>query len=119
MMRARVRVVADVEASNPYTRPRLYRAGDELEMILRGRAGEPLSAVSWWSSTDVDGAYILPADAVTVLEALGPTWVKCGECDAGGRIERDDDGLAYVDVGAVIAQRRRAAKTIPHQPGRS
>ncbi|MFJ8849350.1 hypothetical protein [Streptomyces sp. NPDC102437] len=110
MMRARVRVVADVAASNPYTRPRVYRAGDELEMLLRGIPGEPMNSAQWWSSADVNGAYILPFEAVAVLEPLGPTWVKCGWCEAGGRIERDDDGLAYVDVGSRIAQRRRAAK---------
>lgn len=111
MMRARVRVTADVEAVNAYSGSRTYREGEELEMILRGTPGEPLADACWWSSTDVDGAYILPSDAVAVIDPLGPAWVRCGGCGSGGQIERDDDGLARVDVGGGIVKRRRAATT--------
>ncbi|MEW2568325.1 hypothetical protein [Streptomyces sp. NPDC047070] len=107
MIRGRVRVIADVEVGNtdPHSR-RKYRAGEELEMILRGHPGEPLSSASWWSSTDVDLAHILAGDQVEVLDMLGPTWVKCGGCGAGGEILRHERDLPYLDVGGRIAQQR-------------
>ncbi|MFE5662441.1 hypothetical protein ACFQ7W_00725 [Streptomyces niveus] len=109
-MEARVRIVADLEAANPYGLPRKYRAGEELNMILRGQAGEPMSAANWWSSTDIDNAYIIPSDAAVPLERPAPIWVRCGACDKGGRIEDSADGIATVDVGGRIAKQRRASE---------
>jgi hypothetical protein len=109
MIRGRVRIAADAEVGNVTGGSRMYRAGEEVEMILRGQEGEPLSAAAWWSSTNVDGAYILAADQVQVLELKGPYYVKCGDCGAGGQIERGDDGLPYLDVARRIAQQRTGA----------
>ncbi|MFJ8388584.1 hypothetical protein ACIQ9Q_29485 [Streptomyces sp. NPDC094438] len=110
MIRGRVRIVADVKVGNVDPgRHRQYRAGEELTMILRGQEGEPLSAASWWSSLDVDGAYILKADDVEVLEMLGPYWVTCGGCGAGGQIEEENE-RAYLDVEGRIARQQRTSK---------
>jgi hypothetical protein len=110
MICGRVRIAADVEVGNTVGGSRAYRAGEEVDMILRGQPGEPLSAAAWWSSTNVDGAYILAADQVEVLELKGPYYAKCGDCGAGGQIETGDDGLPYLDVGGRIAQQRTAAR---------
>jgi len=117
MILARVRVVADVVVGNvdPDTH-RAYRTGEEVDMILRGQPGEPLSAASWWSSTDVDAAYILKADQVEVLEMKGPYWVKCDGCGAGGEIEQDEDGLSKLDATGRIARQLREAKVTTRTP---
>ncbi|QXE36195.1 hypothetical protein KQY30_20060 [Streptomyces sp. GMY02] len=126
-MEARVRIVADLEAANPYGPPRKYRAGEEVDMLLVGQEGKPMSAAMWWSSMDIDNAYILPGDSAVVLEMKGPVWIKCGSCGKGGRIERGSDQVARVDVGGRIAkrraeERREAARqldpdTLPSAPG--
>ncbi|MFF9003622.1 hypothetical protein ACF1GW_38655 [Streptomyces achromogenes] len=105
MIMGRVRVIADIEVTNiDPGRPRTYKAGEELNMILKGREGQPLSEARWWSSMDIDAAHILDANDVEVLEMTGPYWVKCGGCGAGGQIEVGNDGLPYLDAGERIAQ---------------
>jgi hypothetical protein len=75
---ARVRVVRRSRVGN--TDPHdivTYEVGEVYEMNQHGRAGAEIDRGSWWSSTDLDGAYVLPADAVEVLEVLRdhpPTW---------------------------------------------
>jgi hypothetical protein len=107
MIRGRVRVVADVTVGSvdPAT-SRTYRAGEVLDMILRGTSGQPLAAAAWWSTTDVDAAYILKADQVEVLDMTGPYWVRCGTCGAGGEIDRGEDGIPRL----VTEGQRRAAR---------
>ena len=77
-------------------------------MILRGSAGEPLAAATWWSSMNVEGAHILAADQVEVLEMNGPYWTTCDGCGAGGRTEKAEDGRSYLDTTGRIARQREA-----------
>lgn len=77
---ARVRVVQEttVVAVDPAD-SRTFRVGEEMTMYQRGRAGRQVDRRAWWSSHDIDGAHILPADAVEVLEVLEdrpPTWAQ-------------------------------------------
>ncbi len=117
MVRARVRVVADVEVGNvdPGT-GRKFRAGEEVDMILRGSAGKPLSAAAWWSSTDVDAAHILGTDDVEVLEMLGPYWTRCDGCGASGQTQEAEDGLSYLDTTGRIARRLAEARQAAEAP---
>lgn len=76
--RARVRITAPYGAGAPDSYDgRQFTAGEELEMIQWGRGGRPVERDSWWTSTDIDGAFIVPADHVEVLEVIRenpPTW---------------------------------------------
>ncbi|MEV8418181.1 hypothetical protein AB0P45_31970 [Streptomyces niveus] len=112
-LEARVRIVADLEATNPYGPPRKYRAGEEVDMPLTGQEGTPMSAAKWWSSMDIDNPYIIPGNAAVPLEQPTPIWVKCGACDKGGRLEDDAAGISTVDVGGRIARQRREAAQRP------
>jgi len=47
---------------------RRFEPGQELEMVQWGRAGRAVDRGAWWTSTDIDGAFIIPAEHVTVLE---------------------------------------------------
>ena len=107
MIRARVRVVADAEVGNvdPGT-SWTYRAGDEVDMILRGGNGEPLSSAAWWSSTDVDTAYILKFDQVEIVEMKGSYWVKCDSCGAKGQVENEDSVPVLDTTGRIAAAQR-------------
>ena len=49
---------------------RQFEAGEELEMNQHGRAGRPVERDTWWTSFDIDGAFIIPAEHVEVLEIL-------------------------------------------------
>jgi len=66
---ARVRITKPYRAGSvdPYGE-RMFRPGDELEMIQWGRAGRTVDRSAWWTSTDIDGAFIVLADHVEVLE---------------------------------------------------
>jgi hypothetical protein len=70
-MRARVRIVSDYDAGavDPPVR-RLFTVGEELTLILGGRAGRPVDDAWWWTSRDIDGAHMVPADRVEVLEII-------------------------------------------------
>lgn len=69
--RARVRIREDVSAHSfdPFS-PRHFRAGEELVMLQWGRAGNTVKRDLWWTSYDIDNAFLIPADAVEVLEVL-------------------------------------------------
>ncbi|MEU2134917.1 hypothetical protein [Streptomyces sp. NPDC018352] len=70
--RARVRILADYDAGavDPPVRRR-FCAGEELVLIRWGRAGRPVRAdEAWWTSADIDGAHIVPAEHVEVLDVL-------------------------------------------------
>lgn len=61
---ARVRILRDIGAGNTYGNSVTYKAGEELRMYQTGNRGREVSC-HWWSSFDIDGAYILdPADVV-------------------------------------------------------
>ncbi|WP_157904264.1 hypothetical protein, partial [Parafrankia soli] len=95
---ARVRVVREttVGAVDPRV-DRTFRVGEVLTMYQSGRAGRQVDRRSWWSSHDIDGAHILPADAVEIVEVLidrPPTWA--------------DAALSAEQITALLA---------PHHPG--
>ena len=66
---ARVRILATYRAGSvsPWDKRR-FEPGQELEMVQWGRAGRPVDRAAWWTSTDIDGAFIIPAEHITVLE---------------------------------------------------
>ncbi len=55
-------VLREVRAGAPEGGERTFRVGDRPHMFWRGD--------SWWSSFDIDGAFILPPDAVRAVKAL-------------------------------------------------
>jgi len=66
---ARVRIRATYRAGSVSPRDeRRFEPGQELEMVQWGRAGRAVDRGAWWTSTDIDGAFIIPAEHVTVLE---------------------------------------------------
>jgi hypothetical protein len=69
--RARVRIVTAARAGSvAWHDVHQFTPGEELEMIQWGRAGRPVERDCWWSSTDIDGAYIIDAGHVEVLEVI-------------------------------------------------
>ncbi|MGW2375382.1 MULTISPECIES: hypothetical protein [Kitasatospora] len=69
--RARVRFLeeVDVEAVHPRRR-RVFWQGEEEVMVQWGLAGRRVDRSTWWTSIDVNGAYIVMAPSVEVLEVL-------------------------------------------------
>ncbi len=69
--RARVRITAETTSRsvNPWVE-RTFHQGEELEMLQWGRAGRPVRRDAWWTSFDIDGAYIIKAENVEVIEVL-------------------------------------------------
>jgi hypothetical protein len=50
---------------------RIFRPGEEVEMVQWGRAGEEVDTDSWWTTSQyIPAAHIVPADKVEVLEVL-------------------------------------------------
>lgn len=77
---AKVRIVKGYRAGAvaPNTERR-YLVGEEVQLIQWGRAGKEVDRDSWWTSMDIDGAYILPAEhvqVVEVLEDIPPFWAQ-------------------------------------------
>lgn len=116
MIRGRVRMAKDVTVGNVDPgHSHTYKAGTELEMILRGQEGEPMSKAAWWSNLDIDGAYILDQDDVEVLEMHGAYYSKCDGCGESGQTLDDVDGMSVLDVDGRVqrardAQQRDAAR---------
>lgn len=69
--RARVRILETtrVHSIAPWLE-HTFHAGQEQIMIQWGRAGRPVDRRSWWNNFDIDGAFIIGADKVEVLEVL-------------------------------------------------
>ncbi len=65
----RVKEMATKRSVDPY-REYTFHAGEELEMVQWGRAGRPVRREAWWTSFDIDGALILEADKVEVVNIL-------------------------------------------------
>jgi hypothetical protein len=86
--RALVRVLQETTCHAPDSDwPRTFRAGEEVEMIQWGRTGGPVDRDAWWTSYDIDGAYILKASEVEVVEVVDeippwdePTLRECPYC---------------------------------------
>ncbi len=72
--RAIVRIVkaTSTRSVDPWTE-RTFRVGQELEMVQWGNKGRPVKRDSWWDSYDIDGAHIVKAENVEVLEVLDET----------------------------------------------
>ena len=68
--RAIVRIVETTEVGNAEGGTCTFHAGQELEMIQWGRAGRPVDRTRWWTSFDIDGAYIIKASKVEVVRVL-------------------------------------------------
>lgn len=77
-IRARVRITVPYESGAPDSvHGRRFQPGEVLEMVQWGRGGRRIDRDSWWTSTDIDAAFIVPADHVDVLEVIAdnpPTW---------------------------------------------
>lgn len=68
---ARVRVRQQVGAGSvDPPGGRIFRAGEVYEMFQWGLKGRPAWRNTWWDSFDIDGAHIIDADAVEVIEIL-------------------------------------------------
>lgn len=77
---AKVRITREtvVRAVDP-PHTRTFKVGEIVTMNQRGRAGREVDRDVWWSSTDIDGAHIIGADCVAVVEVLEnypPTWAE-------------------------------------------
>ncbi|ARF77534.1 hypothetical protein HS99_0008775 [Kitasatospora aureofaciens] len=59
----------DVQTVHPRRR-RVFRRGEEEVMVQWGLAGRRVDRGIWWTSIDVNGAYIVMAPSVEVLEVL-------------------------------------------------
>ncbi len=68
--RARVRILKERASYTPAHTVRTFRPGEELEMIQWGRAGREVDRSRWWTSYDLDGAHIIDADKVEVIEVI-------------------------------------------------
>src|SRR5580658_1347550 len=71
LTRARVRILASYPSSAPdiwHKRDPAPQPGEERVMIQWGRAGRAVDRDAWWTSADIDGAAIVPAEHVLVLE---------------------------------------------------
>lgn len=69
---ARIRLRRDVGAGNSYGNGVTYKAGEEWTMYQTGNRGREVDC-HWWSSFDIDGAYILEPADVDVLEVITAT----------------------------------------------
>ncbi|MFE5881528.1 hypothetical protein [Streptomyces hydrogenans] len=50
---------------------RIFRAGEVVEMVQWGRAGQEVDTASWWTTDRyIPAAHIVPAGKVEVLEVL-------------------------------------------------
>jgi hypothetical protein len=54
---------------DPY-REWTFHKGEELELIQWGRAGRPVRRDSWWTSFDIDGALIVEAGSVEIIQVI-------------------------------------------------
>ena len=69
--RAIVRVLEPtVKHSVDPWRERTFRAGEELEMVQWGRTGRPIDRSAWWTSYDIDGAFIIESDNTEIVKIL-------------------------------------------------
>ncbi|POX55812.1 hypothetical protein C3489_08050 [Streptomyces sp. Ru71] len=70
-MRARVRILTEHQSTSVDPLGlRIFRPGEELEMLRWGRPWDEAEGTPWWTSLDMQGAHIVPAAKVQVLEVL-------------------------------------------------
>jgi hypothetical protein len=68
--RATVRILKTVTKRSPESGEHTFYAGLETEMLQWGRAGKDVDRDAWWTSFDIDGAFILEASEVEVVKVL-------------------------------------------------
>lgn len=80
--KAKVRMLRTVKCGSPGALgepPHVYHLGEIVEMHQSGRAGREVRRVDWWSSTDIDYAYIIDAEDAEIVEILEdrlPFWAE-------------------------------------------
>ena len=67
--RAIVRII-ETRITHSHDGEHTFHAGDELEMVQWGRAGRPVSRDAWWTSYDIDGAFIIESDKVEIVRIV-------------------------------------------------
>ncbi|MFD8707086.1 hypothetical protein ACFV1W_31600 [Kitasatospora sp. NPDC059648] len=68
---ARVRFLEEVDVGAVHPRRRrVFRLGEEEVMVQWGLAGRRVDRGTWWTSMDINGAYIVMSTSVEVLEVL-------------------------------------------------
>jgi hypothetical protein len=69
--RAIVRFLETVTVGSPESwRGHTYHKGEEVEMIQWGNKGRPIDRGRWWSSYDIDGAFIVKSDKTEIVKIL-------------------------------------------------
>lgn len=67
--RARVRILS-TKIAHSHDGEHTFHAGDEVVMVQWGRAGRPIDRSAWWSSFDIDGAFIIESDKTEIVQIL-------------------------------------------------
>ena len=67
--RAIVRILKTT-LTHSYDGEHTFRAGEEMEMVQWGRAGRPVDRGAWWTSYDIDGAFIIDSDKTEIVKIL-------------------------------------------------
>ncbi len=47
-----------------------FQAGEELEMVQWGRKGRTIDRSAWWTSYDIDGAFIIESDKTEIVRII-------------------------------------------------
>jgi hypothetical protein len=103
-LEARVRITGACGAASVDPKAtRLFTVGEELVMNQHGRAGRVVGRDSWWTSYDLDGAFIIDADKVEVLEVTAvkaPTHAGAAlpAGDVSAMLGPDADGWAALGI---------------------
>ncbi|MGC0340612.1 hypothetical protein [Streptomyces sp. SLBN-8D4] len=70
-VRARVRISEEHRANSLEGKSRVFRPGEELEMMQWGRAAQEIDTDAWWTTHHyIPAAHIVPAGKIQVLEIL-------------------------------------------------
>jgi hypothetical protein len=65
----RIKKVTTKRSVDPYTEY-TFLIDEKMELLQWGRAGRPVRRDSWWTSFDIDGAYIFSPDEVEIVKVL-------------------------------------------------
>ena len=65
----RVKEMTTKRSVDPY-REYTFHVGEELEMVQWGRAGRLVIRDTWWTSFDIDGAFIIEDSKVEIVKIL-------------------------------------------------
>lgn len=70
-MRARVRIREEHHAQSLEQKLKIFRPGEEVEMVQWGRAGQQVDTSAWWTTNGyIPAAHIVPSEKVEILELL-------------------------------------------------